>query len=146
MRFVSLEFFVCGRTSQRPILIRLIRCDAWSRRMKALKKGEFPPRTRRIRGVALNPNRLSYCHRGRMGVRCNVTASQASFSNMIGEPGHTKPSRSTTPGQRATVVCIGCALLSTLTEGLPTPRKTGNLRFRYSQHWERNRLTPYLGQ
>jgi hypothetical protein len=27
-----------------------------------------------------------------MGVRCRrVTASQASFSNVIGEPGHTKP-------------------------------------------------------
>ena len=24
-----------------------------------------------------------------MAVRCNVTASQASFSNVIGEPGHT---------------------------------------------------------
>jgi hypothetical protein len=26
-----------------------------------------------------------------MAVRCSVTASQASFSNVIGEPGHTKP-------------------------------------------------------
>lgn len=26
-----------------------------------------------------------------MAVRCNVTASQTSFSNVIGEPGHTKP-------------------------------------------------------
>jgi hypothetical protein len=60
-----------------------------------------------------------------------VTASQASFSNVIGEPGHTKPQAARRlQGRELLWVCIGCALLSTLTEGLPTPRKTGNLRFR----------------
>jgi len=36
-----------------------------------------------------------------MAVRCNVTASQASFSNVIGEPGHTKPQAARTmPGHK----------------------------------------------
>lgn len=75
-----------------------------------------------------------------------VTASQASFSNVIGEPGHTKPhAAKRLQGIELPVVCIGCALLSTLTEGLPTPRKTGYLRFGYSQHWDRNCIMPFSG-
>lgn len=35
-----------------------------------------------------------------MAVRCNVTASQASFSNVIGEPGHTKPQAARTTPER----------------------------------------------
>ena len=60
-----------------------------------------------------------------------VTASQASFSNVIGEPGHKTTRRQGRPG---TGYCglFGCVLLSTLIEGLPVPRETGNLP---SQPW-----------
>jgi hypothetical protein len=34
-----------------------------------------------------------------MGVRCSVTASQASFSNVIGEPGHKTTRRQGRPWQ-----------------------------------------------
>jgi hypothetical protein len=73
-----------------------------------------------------------------MAVRCNVTASQASFSNVIGEPGHTKPQAARTTLGRKLLWFVLVFVLSTWTEGLPAPRKTGNLRFRYSQHWDRN--------
>ena len=64
-----------------------------------------------------------------MAVRCNVTASQASFSNVIGEPGHTKPQAARiAPGHKLLWFVVG-GLLSTWTEGPPAPRKTGNLRF-----------------
>jgi hypothetical protein len=66
-----------------------------------------------------------------MGVRCRrVTASQASFSNVIGEPGHTKPQAARRLQGRELLWFVLGALLSTLTEGLPTPRKTGNLKCR----------------
>lgn len=52
----------------------------------------------------------------------------ASFSNVIGEPGHTNHRPRGYATAQATVVCLG-ALLRKLREGLPMPRKTGNLRF-----------------
>ena len=55
-----------------------------------------------------------------------VTASQASFQNVIGEPGHTKPRAARVGSGKGSVVCFGCALLSTLIEELSIPRKTGN--------------------
>ena len=62
------------------------------------------------------------------GYDAAVTASQASFSNVIGEPGHTKHAP---PGQalaKALWFVLG-VLLSTLIEGLSIPRKTGTLTF-----------------
>jgi hypothetical protein len=57
-----------------------------------------------------------------------VTASQVSFSNVIGEPGHTNHSRGTTPRRELQWFVLG-ALLSKPIEGLPTPRIKGNLTF-----------------
>ena len=54
-----------------------------------------------------------------------VTASQASFSIVIGEPGHTKP-RAAKVGLGKGYSGLFCTLLSTLIEGLSIPRKTGN--------------------
>ena len=42
-----------------------------------------------------------------MAVRCNVTASQASFSTVIGEPGHTKPRAARVDLEQANVVYLG---------------------------------------
>ena len=64
-----------------------------------------------------------------MGVRLRVTASQVSFSKCIGEPGHTKPHAAALRHRAYAEVLILVALLSTLIEGLPTPRARGNLTF-----------------
>ena len=48
-----------------------------------------------------------------------VTASQVSFSNDIGEPGHTKPRpRDYATALAARALFVVCALLSTATVGL----------------------------
>lgn len=68
-----------------------------------------------------------------------VTASQARFFELIGEPGHTEPkAASLRRGRKLEVLLSEWALLSTLTVGLPTLRKIGNpsfqpLYFPYSQ-------------
>jgi hypothetical protein len=48
------------------------------------------------------------------------------LSTVIGEPGHTKPHAAGAGPGEGIVVFFGCALLSTLIEGLPIPLKTGN--------------------
>ena len=59
-----------------------------------------------------------------------VTASQARFFELIGEPGHTEPEAARLRrGRKLEVVLSEWALLSTLTAGLPTLRKTGNPSF-----------------
>src|SRR5215210_5222343 len=58
-----------------------------------------------------------------------VTASQVSFSNVIGEPGHTKPQAARLRHGVSCSGCFGCALLSTLIERLPTLRIKGSLTF-----------------
>ena len=50
------------------------------------------------------------------------------LSNVIGEPGHTKPRAAKAGLGEGNVVCLG-ALLSTLIEGLPTLRIISNLTF-----------------
>jgi hypothetical protein len=61
-----------------------------------------------------------------MGVTMQrVTASQASFSIVIGEPGHTKPRAAKVRSGKGYCGLV-CTLLSTLIEGLSVPLKTGN--------------------
>ncbi len=65
-----------------------------------------------------------------------VTASQARFFELFGEPGHTEP-KAARLRQRAQAgkLLSEWALLSTLTAGLPTLRKIGLSFFlRYKDH------------
>ena len=64
-----------------------------------------------------------------MGVTMQrVTASQASFSIVIGEPGHTKPRAARISSGKGYCGLV-CTLLNTLIEGLSIPPKTGNRPF-----------------
>ena len=59
-----------------------------------------------------------------------VTASQARFFELFGEPGHTEPKAARLRrGRKLEVLLSEWALLSTLTAGLPTLRKIGNPSF-----------------
>src|SRR6185503_14139253 len=56
-----------------------------------------------------------------------VTASQARFFELFGEPGHTEPEAARLRrGRKLEVLLSEWALLSTLTAGLPTLRRIGN--------------------
>ena len=59
-----------------------------------------------------------------------VTASQARFFELFGEPGHTEPKAARLRrGRKLEVLLSEWALLSTLTAGLPTLREIGNPSF-----------------
>ena len=64
----------------------------------------------------------------------------ASFSNVIGEPGHTKPQAAKLRHGVSYCGCMECVLLSTWIEGLPAPRKIGNLRYQYSRRDRKHRF------
>ena len=63
-----------------------------------------------------------------MGVGCRASPPpKPGFLELIGEPGHTEPKAARLRrGRKLEVLLSEWALLSTLTAGLPTLRRTGN--------------------